>query len=93
MSDFTPDVAKASSPDVATLRRNNRRRVEYLPTETDEKLMGLMSDKHSEIIRQTGSMSEIAARLGVAVGTVKSRTHRARVELDVLRTQTISERH
>lgn len=51
----------------------------------DEKLFGLLSDNHLEILRQRGSMEEIAESLHVPVGTVKSRLNRARTALETLR--------
>jgi DNA-directed RNA polymerase specialized sigma24 family protein len=37
------------------------------------------------MLRQEGSLEEISARLQLPLGTVKSRTHRARAALDALR--------
>lgn len=70
-----------------TARRANRRRTSYLLTEADEFLLGQLSAPFAEILRQEGSMEDIARRLNVAPGTVKSRTHRARAALDRLRAE------
>ena len=72
-------------------RRTNRRRTSYLLTEADEFLLGQLPAPFAEILREEGSMEEIARRLHVAPGTVKSRTHRARAALDRLRAQARSE--
>lgn len=68
-------------------RKTNRRKTSYLLTEGDEFLLGQLSQPFAEILRQEGSMEEIAQRLNIAPGTVKSRTHRARAALDRLRTE------
>ncbi len=66
-------------------RRGNRRRASYLLSEEDEALIAELPKIYSDMLRQVGSMEEVAARLGLPVGTVKSRTHRARAALDILR--------
>lgn len=66
-------------------RRGNRRKASYLLTEADEFLLSQLPEPYAEILRQEGSMEEIAQRLNIAPGTVKSRTHRARAALDALR--------
>lgn len=68
-------------------RRANRRKSSYLLTEADEFLLGQLPAPYVEILRQDGSMEDIAQRLNIAPGTVKSRTHRARAALDALRAQ------
>lgn len=68
-------------------RRTNRRKASYLLTEADEFLLTQLPEPYVEILRQDGSMEEIAQRLNVAPGTVKSRTHRARAALDRLRAE------
>jgi len=65
----------------------NRRKASYILTEADEFLLGQLSAPFVEILRQEGSMEDIARRLNVAPGTVKSRTHRARAALDRLRAE------
>lgn len=72
-------------------RRANRRKASYLLTETDAFLLGRLPAPYAEILRQDGSMEEIAQRLHIALGTVKSRTHRARAALDRLRSEAKSE--
>lgn len=73
--------------------RRNRTKSSYLLTEADEFLLAQLPDPFVEILRQEGSMEEIAQRLNIAPGTVKSRTHRARAALDQLRAQARSEPH
>lgn len=68
-------------------RRSNRRKAGYLLTEADEFLLSRLPEPYVEILRQEGSMEEIAQRLHIALGTAKSRTHRARAALDRLRAQ------
>jgi DNA-directed RNA polymerase specialized sigma24 family protein len=72
-------------------RRVNRRKSAYLLTESDEFLLSQLPEPYVEILRQEGSMEEIARRLNIALGTVKSRTHRARAALDRLRAKARSE--
>jgi DNA-directed RNA polymerase specialized sigma24 family protein len=60
-------------------------------TDADEFLLGQLPAAFAEILRQEGSMEEIARRLNIAPGTVKSRTHRARAALDRLRAQARNE--
>ncbi len=74
-------------------RTRNRRKAGYLLTDADEFLLSQLPAPFVEILRQEGSMEEIAQRLNIAPGTVKSRTHRARAALDALRAQTRSEPH
>ena len=73
--------------------RSNRRKSSYHLTEADEFLLGQLPAPFVEILRQEGSMEDIARRLNVAPGTVKSRTHRARAALDRLRAQARREPH
>jgi DNA-binding NarL/FixJ family response regulator len=77
---------RAASQD-HTPRRTNRRKAGYLLTESDEFLLSQLPEPYVEILRQEGSMEEIARRLNIALGTVKSRTHRARAALDKLRAE------
>jgi DNA-directed RNA polymerase specialized sigma24 family protein len=74
-----------------TPRRANRRKSAYLLTESDEFLLSQLPEPYVEILRQEGSMEDIARRLNIALGTVKSRTHRARAALDRLRAKARSE--
>lgn len=66
-------------------RRANRRGTAYILSEEDEFLMQDLPAPYVQALRQTGSLQEISERLQIPVGTVKSRTHRARVALDQLR--------
>jgi DNA-directed RNA polymerase specialized sigma24 family protein len=57
-----------------------------LPLEAgDEELMTRLTAGYQEILRAKGSYIEIASSLGIAVGTVRSRLHRARSALVKLR--------
>jgi|SwirhisoilCB3_FD_contig_41_1066712_length_441_multi_2_in_0_out_0_1 DNA-directed RNA polymerase specialized sigma24 family protein len=88
MTSQAPDhIEEKTSSDAGSAQRRNRRRNAYLLTEQDEPLLAQLPDKYVEILRQEGSIADIASRLNIARGTVKSRTHRARVALDALRAQ------
>lgn len=80
---FAPNIEQRT-------RHTNRRKASYLLTESDEFLLGQLPPPFADILRQEGSMEEIAQRLNVAPGTVKSRTHRARAALDKLRAESRS---
>lgn len=58
----------------------------------DEGLLALLPDKQREILLSKGKYREQAATFGVAVGTIRSRLHRARAALSALR-QSSSEHH
>jgi DNA-directed RNA polymerase specialized sigma24 family protein len=79
------DAARTESPVVQRPRRFGRRRASYVLSEEDEFLLAQLPAYYSDILRQDGSIADIAHRLGLAEGTVKSRTHRARAALDYLR--------
>ncbi|MES2474111.1 MAG: sigma factor-like helix-turn-helix DNA-binding protein [Pseudomonadota bacterium] len=63
----------------------NRRGTAYILSEEDEFLLQDLPAPYVEALRQTGSLQDISARLQIPIGTVKSRTHRARAALDALR--------
>jgi len=51
----------------------------------DEEFLALLPAKQREILLSKGKYKELAATLGVAVGTIRSRLHRARAALSALR--------
>jgi len=54
---------------------------------TDAPLMEKLSADHKTILEAEGSYEEIATKLSLNIGTVKSRKHRARERLIALRTE------
>jgi len=71
-----------------SLLSNRQRRQRFFPlTEQDEPLLAQLSPRYVEILRQEGQMADIATRLNLPIGTVKSRLHRARAALATLRRQ------
>ena len=58
----------------------------------DEGLLALLPATQREILLSKGKYKELAATLGVAVGTIRSRLHRARAALSALR-RSSSEEH
>jgi hypothetical protein len=55
--------------------------------ESDGALIDTLPMTHQIIIRAKGSYAKISADLGVPIGTVRSRLHRARIQLKKLRTK------
>lgn len=55
------------------------------PQPGDEDLLDQLSPQHREILQAEGHYAELAEKLGVAIGTVRSRLHRARAALARLR--------
>jgi DNA-directed RNA polymerase specialized sigma24 family protein len=55
------------------------------PQPGDEDLLDQLSPQHREILQAEGHYAELAEKLGVAIGTVRSRLHRARAALAKLR--------
>jgi hypothetical protein len=53
--------------------------------ESDLPLVARLPHHYREILQQEGDMSQIAMRLAMPVGTIKSRLHRARAALSALR--------
>jgi len=73
------------------LPSGRQRRQRFFPlTEQDEPLLSQLSPRYVEILRQEGQMADIASRLNLPIGTVKSRLHRARAALMALRRQQAS---
>ena len=73
------------------LPSGRQRRQRFFPlTEQDESLLSQLSLRYVEILRQEGQMADIASRLNLPIGTVKSRLHRARAALMALRRQQAS---
>src|ERR1700744_4197544 len=70
-------------------KASDRKRVQkfqhFALTPEDEKLLEELPPYQQAILRSTGSYQERAEQLGVAVGTVRSRLHRARAALEKLR--------
>lgn len=54
-------------------------------TENDAPLIDRLTFYHQAILYSEGSYVDIAARLGLNLGTVKSRMHRARTNLVAMR--------
>jgi DNA-binding NarL/FixJ family response regulator len=77
-------------PDTS-LPSGRQRRQRFFPlTEQDEPLLAQLSPRYVEILRQEGQMADIATRLALPIGTVKSRLHRARAALMALRRQQVT---
>lgn len=55
---------------------------------SDEVLIAQLSPDHQAILHQEGQMQEISERLGMPIGTVKSRLSRARAALSALKATT-----
>jgi hypothetical protein len=87
--DHEPGKAENSAGMPFSPDRPRRRRSadSYRLTEEDEPFLGRMSENYAQILREEGPIAEIAARLHIAPGTVKSRRYRARAVLDALRMQ------
>jgi DNA-directed RNA polymerase specialized sigma24 family protein len=79
------DFLGSELQDTQKPRRTHRRRTSYHLTEEDEFLLKALPARQAEILRQDGSLKDISDRLQLPLGTVKSRTHRARAALNALR--------
>ena len=55
--------------------------------ETDEPLLATLKPREQAVLHTTGSYEDRARKLGVPVGTLRSRLHRARAKLVALRSQ------
>ena len=55
--------------------------------ETDEPLLATLKPREQAVLHTTGSYEDRARELGVPVGTLRSRLHRARAKLLALRGQ------
>jgi hypothetical protein len=64
-----------------------------LVLETDEPLLAKLWPNEQAVLRTTGSYGERARQLGIPVGTLRSRLHRARAKLVALRSQMQHEPH
>jgi len=53
--------------------------------DSDEELIAQLHPKHQAILRSNGGYAEIAETLNIPLGTVRSRLHRARAALVLLR--------
>jgi DNA-directed RNA polymerase specialized sigma24 family protein len=58
----------------------------------DEELLDQLSPQQQKILLSEGPYNDLAAALGVAVGTLKSRLHRARAALSALRESSAQQR-
>jgi DNA-directed RNA polymerase specialized sigma24 family protein len=58
---------------------------EFVILENDEPLIAALSPDHQNVLRLPGSYAEMVAQLQVPLGTLRSRLHRARAALLVLR--------
>jgi DNA-directed RNA polymerase specialized sigma24 family protein len=73
----------------ATPRPNRQRAQQFKGMhvlESDEPLLATLKQREQAVLRTTGSYEDRARKLGVPVGTVRSRLHRARAKLIALRT-------
>ena len=61
--------------------------------ESDEPLLATLKLKKQAVLRTTGSYEDRATQLGVPVGTLRSRLHRARAKLVALRIERQSGPH
>jgi DNA-directed RNA polymerase specialized sigma24 family protein len=89
MTGTEPEDISANPPDAPpTVQADQRRQPRFgTLTKEDASLLARLSDRDQTILRQSGNMKEISERLNVPLGTVKSRLHRARVALAVLRSE------
>jgi DNA-directed RNA polymerase specialized sigma24 family protein len=53
--------------------------------ERDRKLLSSLSEEHRSLLLASGSYNDMAAQFGIPLGTVRSRLHRARATLELLR--------
>lgn len=78
----------------AHLKVRRRKVSRYLPLSVEEeRLLPSLSAPHQEALRATGSMEDKAAHLNMPIGTVKSRSHRARRALALLVNQDVNRGH
>lgn len=89
MEDKKPFQTKddADSERLAGIQLRPRRRLvgDIRLQESDEALLAQMTANEQAILRCGGCYGEIAERLNISLGTVKSRLHRARVALQIMR--------
>jgi DNA-directed RNA polymerase specialized sigma24 family protein len=78
---FVPDPIYSGT--YPAVRR--RKLVRYSPlSEAETTLIPQLSPDHQQVLLETGAMNEIAVRLNMPVGTLKSRLNRARRALFLL---------
>jgi len=65
------------------LRKQRYLHFELLPS--DEKLIEQLPPEQQKVLRSEGSYAKRAQEIGVAIGTIRSRLHRAREALSRLR--------
>lgn len=64
-----------------------RERARWSVDRADVPLLEKLKPQHREALAAAGSYTQIAAALGVPIGTIKSRISRGRKELEALKTQ------
>jgi DNA-directed RNA polymerase specialized sigma24 family protein len=83
-----PNFGHATVPPSARPSRQRATQFKGLHVlESDEPLLATLKPREQAALRTTGSYDERARQLGVPVGTVRSRLHRARAKLVALRSQ------
>jgi DNA-directed RNA polymerase specialized sigma24 family protein len=76
-------AARASEPAVTTKRKQKYINFTLLPS--DAALLPSLSEEQRTLLQTEGRYKERALKLGLLIGTVRSRLHRARAALQRLR--------
>jgi DNA-directed RNA polymerase specialized sigma24 family protein len=74
-----------SLSDVPERKRRRQTFLQFKLRPSDGALLDLLPAKYRELLISDGSYKERSERLGIPIGTVRSRIHRARVALERLR--------
>jgi len=77
-----PELHQASLP---AEPKRHQKFLRFEIQERDRELMSSLSEKHRALLLADGSYKDKAEKLGIPLGTVRSRLHRARVSLELLR--------